>query len=115
LFVAATVYNAVLISSLTSGLITCLIEWVVFSCIDTSSLFVCFSLILEMIVGFIYFHQLIRAEYAVASCIWVTVTHCQNELLKNHAIDVAEAFGTDPLFSSASSIHVFSQNPNLLM
>ena len=60
-----------------------------------------------------YFHQLTNDEYAAASCIWVTVTHCQNELLKNHAIDVAEAVGIDQLFSSANSIPVASQNQNL--
>jgi hypothetical protein len=77
------------------------------------SLLAVFSLIWEIIVGLIYFHQFTNDEYAAASCIWVTVTHCQNELLKNQAIDVAHAFGTDQFFSSANSIHVLSQNQNL--
>ena len=77
------------------------------------SLFAVFSLICEMIVGFIYFHQFTSVEYAAASCIWVTVTHCQNELLKNQAIEVADDFGMDQFFSSANSIHVLSQNQNL--
>jgi hypothetical protein len=60
-----------------------------------------------------YFHQLTNDEYAAASCICVTVTHCQNELLKNQAIEIAQALGTDQFFSSANSIQVFSQNQNL--
>ena len=63
-------------------------------------------------VGFIYLPQLTNEEYAAASWICVTVTHCQNELLKNAAIDTLVALGSDQLFSSANSIPVMSQNPN---
>jgi hypothetical protein len=60
-----------------------------------------------------YFPQLINVEYAVANCICVTVTHCQNELLKNAAMDTFDALGKDQSFSSANSIHVLVQNQNL--
>jgi hypothetical protein len=113
--VDSTENRAFLISSLTSGLITCFIECAFFSCIVILSLFANFSLIWDTIVGFIYFHQFTSTEYAVASWICVTVTHCQNELLKNAAMDTELNVGTDQAFSSANSIHVISPNQNLLM
>jgi hypothetical protein len=63
-------------------------------------------------VGFIYLPQLTNAEYAAASWICVTVTHCPKELLKNAAMDTLVALGNDQFFSSANSIHVASQNHN---
>ena len=113
-FVFATLYKAFLISSLTSGLIICLIERALFSWIVILSLLAVFSIIWEIIVGYKYFHPLTSAEYALASCICVTVTHCPNELLKNAAMDTLVALGNDQLFSSANSIHVISQNPNFV-
>jgi len=89
-------------------------ERALFSCIVTLSVFAIFSIIWEIMVGFTYFHQLTNAEYADANWIWVTVTHCQNELLKNAAIDTFVALGREPDFSSASSIHVGSQNPSFV-